>query len=86
MIEVFKTDVTDAVFAKLLLNQIHRNFPAYKANFDLEDCDRILRVEHGGGPVRAAAVIDLLKDWGIWAAVLSDDIPRLVRNRTVVSH
>ena len=31
--------------AHLLLDQIHKSFRHYQANFDLEDCDRILRVE-----------------------------------------
>jgi hypothetical protein len=74
MIEVFKTGVTDLIQANLLRDQIHRTFPRYRANFDLEDCDRILRVEHRGGVVRAEAVIDLLKDWNVYAAVLPDEV------------
>jgi len=74
MIEVFKTGVTDPAQADLLRDQIHRVFPRYRANFDLEDCDHILRVEHRGGAVRAAAVIELLKDWNVYAAVLPDEV------------
>jgi len=44
MIEVFKTNVKHADHAKILVDQIHTTFADYTANFDLEDCDRILRV------------------------------------------
>jgi hypothetical protein len=74
MIEVFKTAVTSPLLADLLSDQIHRVFPGYKANFDLEDCDRILRVEHPRGEVQAAAIIHLLESRGIAASVLPDEI------------
>jgi hypothetical protein len=75
MIEVFKTGVTDPTQADRLRGQIHRAFPRYRANFDLEDCDRILRVEHPGGEVRAAAIIHLLYDLGVQATILPDEAP-----------
>jgi hypothetical protein len=75
MVEVFKTGVTDPAVADLLREHIHRTFPRYRANFDLEDCDRILRVEHPGGQVRTEAVIGLLSDLGTHAVVLPDEVP-----------
>ncbi len=45
MVEIFKTNVTDGVQAGLLLQLLHAQWPQYLANFDLEDCDRILRIE-----------------------------------------
>jgi len=44
MVEAFKINVSDADKANLLLDQIHNTFKGYKANFDLEDCDKILRI------------------------------------------
>src|SRR6185436_12317587 len=43
-VEVFKTNVADPERAKWLVDQIERNFTNCKVNFDLDDCDRILRV------------------------------------------
>ena len=43
-VEVFKTNVSDARQARVLLLHLHQTFPTYKATFDLDDCDRILRV------------------------------------------
>lgn len=44
MIEVFKTNITSVRTARRLTREIQDNFAGYKVNFDLTDCDRILRV------------------------------------------
>ncbi|WP_228235857.1 hypothetical protein [Allomuricauda sp. M10] len=44
-IEIFKTNVEDESTAVRTVNALHENFKNVSANFDLEDCDRILRVE-----------------------------------------
>ena len=49
MVEVFRTNVKQRDHANILISQIHKAFPDYKANFDLEDCDKILRVDCKGG-------------------------------------
>jgi hypothetical protein len=77
-VEVFKTNVTHTDQARMLIDQIHRNFSDYRANFDLEDCDRILRVASHEGMVQASALVTLLKNFGFDAEVLSDDIPELL--------
>lgn len=45
MVEVFKTDVIKKNKANEILTELQREFPNLKINFDLSDCDRILRVE-----------------------------------------
>jgi hypothetical protein len=72
MVEVFKTDVTEKEQAELLIDKIQRNFADHKANFDLGDCDRILRVTSSGGSVRSDFVIGILNDHGFLAEVLPD--------------
>jgi hypothetical protein len=72
MIEVFTTNVDDRRHASMLVDLIHRSFIGYKANFDLEDCDKILRVKCATGPVDSSLLIDLLKDVGFHAEVLPD--------------
>jgi len=74
MIEVFKTNVNDVDQAKMLIDQIHETF-SYEANFDLQDCDRILRVKCKTGVVHASALIRLLHDVGFQAEVLPDSHP-----------
>jgi hypothetical protein len=45
IIEVFKTDVQQTGTANLLIAKLMLLFPGSRVNFDLEDCDRVLRVE-----------------------------------------
>ncbi|GAB3938855.1 hypothetical protein [Larkinella terrae] len=73
MVEVFKTDVQDQRQAKRLIDQIQELFSDYTANFDLEDCDNILRVKSASGFVEACYVITVLRDFGFHAEVLPDD-------------
>jgi hypothetical protein len=72
-VEVFKTNVADHELAKRLVDQIERNFVHCKVNFDLDDCDRILRVVSAGN-IRHDLLIDLLKHVGCQAEVLPDTI------------
>jgi hypothetical protein len=45
MVEVFKTNVRSIRKAKLIIQKLAEEFPAHKINFDLNDCDKILRVQ-----------------------------------------
>jgi hypothetical protein len=45
MVEVFKTNVRSVRKAKLIIQKLAEEFPAHKMNFDLNDCDKILRVQ-----------------------------------------
>ncbi|UZR97097.1 hypothetical protein [Chondrinema litorale] len=72
MVEVFKTNVECEEQASMLLKKIHEEFDEYKANFDLEDCDNILRVETNSGYVQVSLLISLLKNFKFNAEVLPD--------------
>jgi hypothetical protein len=43
-VEVFRTNVDQYVAAAGLLGEIEQALPGVAVNFDLEDCDKILRV------------------------------------------
>lgn len=73
MVEVLKTNVRDRIQANMVLSEIHTAFDGYKANFDLQDCDRILRVECKSGKVQVALLIELLKEAGVEAEALPDE-------------
>jgi len=45
IVEVFKTNVQKESEKNYVISVIQNQFPDYKINFDLEDCDKILRVE-----------------------------------------
>ncbi len=83
MIEVFITNVIQVSHASMLVEKIHQQFTGCKANFDLHDCDNILRVCSKSGPVPVTSIIDLLKENGFEASVLPDikpvEKPRLMQ-------
>lgn len=72
MVEVFRTNVQDADHARMLVHHIQVSFGHYEVNFDLEDCDKILRVKCNGGGIDPENVIELLNDFGFTAEVLTD--------------
>jgi hypothetical protein len=43
-VEVFRTNVDSAGTADLLVRLLRECFPQCRINFDLHDCDRILRI------------------------------------------
>jgi hypothetical protein len=74
MVEVFKTNVKEQDQANMLLDKIHKTYIHYTANFDLEDCDNILRVVCKKGPIKASELICLLQKFGSSAEILQDEI------------
>jgi uncharacterized protein YpbB len=73
MIEVFKTDVSDKDHARILVEKIHKTLTHCRANFDLEDCDKILRVKGITGEKEVWQIITLVKSFGNHAEILPDD-------------
>lgn len=71
-IEVFQTNVPNRRTAAALLRQLRAQFPACRINFDLEDCDRILRVHSPTGPPNAPAVAAVLHASGYTCSILPD--------------
>ncbi len=61
MIEIFKTNVGNKRAAKVILEEIGMHHPDYKCNFDLEDCDKVLRIENASGKVDAGLVFEILQ-------------------------
>ena len=68
MVEVFKTNVADPCEANELVDLLAGHFPESKINFDLDDCDRILRLE--GYDFTAKTVINVLEKAGLKCQVL----------------
>lgn len=62
MVEIFKTDVQNVNRSKLLVQKLTNHIPGSCINFDLEDCDNILRVE--GENFSAETIIILLNNCG----------------------
>ena len=68
MVEVFKTNVQKKIQSKRLLCILSEAFPSFKINFDLSDCDRVLRVE--GDNMEALRIMMLVKQHGFTCEIL----------------
>lgn len=58
MISVYKTNIEQPAQAAMMINLLVRHFPTAKINFDLEDCDKILRVKGEHCPVTVQSLIE----------------------------
>ena len=68
MIEVFKTNVQEFSEAQMLVALLRKHFPNSKINFDLDDCDKVLRVE--GNNLLIEKVMTLVTQKGFLCTVL----------------
>ena len=68
MVEVYKTNVNRRRQAKKLAAHLTEHFPALKINFDLEDCDHILRIE--GEDIRNEKITRLVTERGYRCEIL----------------
>jgi hypothetical protein len=69
MVEVFRTNVLHRERAEQLVSILCGQFAFSRISFDLEDCDKILRVE--GKQICAETIIEILSKHGLECEVLS---------------
>jgi len=67
MVEVFKTNLNQQR-VRPVIKALTESFPACKINVDMEDCDKILRIE--GELVSAKEIMKMLAKEGFQCAVL----------------
>lgn len=63
-IGVYKTTVENRSNAKSIVKSIREQFPDCDVSFDLEDCDKVLRVESWNGFVNEAKIQTILQSRG----------------------
>ena len=68
MIEVFKTNVECPDKARELVNLLLYHFPGNRINFDMHDCDKVLRIE--GKHFIPGRVMEIVKENGFACNVL----------------
>lgn len=68
MVEVFKTNVEEAAEAHSIVAMLLQHFPYSKINFDLHDCDKVLRIE--GEDFENKKVVSLVTQKGFTCTVL----------------
>ncbi len=68
MIAVFKTTVNNHKDSNKLIEALKKEFPESEINFDLEDCDNILRIESHSVDVKT--VINVMADYKYKAVLM----------------
>ena len=69
MVEIFKTNVHDVLQAEKVLAMLNIRFPAFMINFDLHDCDKILRVK--GESIPIDEIMSLVSANGVQCSLLN---------------
>jgi hypothetical protein len=70
IVEVFKTDIGIMAEAERITSLLLQRFPGSRASIDLEDCDKVLRVE--GLDICPEKIIHLVQQNGFYCNVLED--------------
>lgn len=72
-VEVFRTTIHSAWVGVGVLEALQCHFPTIQASLDLDDCDRILRIEAAdGGPELWLQIVALVHSLGIEITALPD--------------
>ena len=69
MIEIFKTNVDDSSKAEQIISLLHQYYPAFMINFDLQDCDKILRIK--GESIPVDEIVEIVLQAGFHCSVLN---------------
>ena len=72
IVKVFKTDVQDRQVARHIVLFLQLAFSHCRINFDLDDCDRILRIESPQDLIEEAEIQLLMAGWGHHCEPLQD--------------
>lgn len=78
MVEVFRTNIDAPEQAQVILAMIGKRFPEYRINFDLDDCDRIMRVSADDREIDSIKLCSMVNRLGYSIEILPDDVPRLL--------
>jgi hypothetical protein len=70
MVEVFRTNVETELSALEIICSLKQLFPNLRINFDLQDCDRILRVQ--GTNICVTSIREVLEWKGFNCETLED--------------
>lgn len=71
-VEIFTTDVQEMTLAKKVLAMLGKKHPDYQVNFDIEDEDRILRVESATTQINSVEIESLLEGIGVSCKIFMD--------------
>jgi hypothetical protein len=70
MVEVFKTNIQGKTQASGIVSILKNEFPEYRITIDLDDCDKVLRVECNRGFVAVETLVHLVQKHDIHIELL----------------
>lgn len=70
MVEVFKTNVDNEELAIKIIEILKKHLPDVKINFDLEDCDKVLRIE--GNQINVSGIKQMIIGLGYYCEVMEE--------------
>lgn len=70
LVEVFKTNIHSRRMAGKVKKCLREAFPNHNIDFDLNDCDRILRIESDS--LDCKKIIEIVKSNNVFIALLED--------------
>lgn len=62
-VEVYKTNVDDISTANKILDEIRQSLPKSDPSFDMDDCDKVLRVENNSG-IDTVSIVKIVHKYG----------------------
>lgn len=88
MVEVYKTNLEHHKQAKIILKKLREIGPNYRCHVDLEDCDKILRVENPKGAIEGEALFAIFDRCGFKIEVLPDTLSyrNLTYSKSIMEH
>lgn len=70
-VNIFRTNVDNRTNAKAIENAIRKALPGSDPSFDLEDSDRVLRIEHSDHGLDKSTIERILKKFNYTMEVLT---------------
>lgn len=72
MVEIFKTNAKNKRLANNILKVLGSHFPSCYFNFDLDDCDRILRVQSECSLIECGRIIQIVTQHSVEVCLFED--------------
>lgn len=66
MVRVYKTDIDNRTKAKNIVHEIRQVQPGSDPSIDLEDCDKVLRIENSESKIDESKIKRIVSNYGYW--------------------
>jgi len=74
-VEVFKTDIQNPAEGMAMTIKILEHLSGYRITFDLEDCDKVMRIASKNGEIDVDAVLETGAAHAKKIELLREDVP-----------